>query len=222
MSVLGIRRAVLAFSTAMLVSITAESAVLYQQSALHPSDDLGAVQWAAQKLADDFSLAAPGVVNAITWKGGYYGTDNASGSESFTVHLYVDSGGVPESAPFYSFAGSAAITSTADTKAGETIYSYFLDVTDVALSGGVLYWLSIYTNDSPMNWAWSNSADGSSDGAFKFSIDPWAQFDDFDRSNHVFALHSADAMPVIEPSTLSILGLGVAGLAFARRRDRAV
>jgi hypothetical protein len=213
-------RALLAFGAVMLLSMPAQSAILYQQPTLNADADLGAFQDVRQELADDFSLAAPGILSAINWKGGYYLGDNVNGSERFTIHLHTDNGGVPSVPPFYSFFGTASVTPTSDARLGETIYSFFLDVTDVTLNSGVLYWLSIFTIDNPLNYAWSPSAEGSTDGALRGGGGPWREDDDMVRSNHVFVLNSANAASVIEPSTLSILGLAVVGLGLTRWRKR--
>jgi hypothetical protein len=195
-----------------------QSTVLYEQATLHSSSDLGAYQYFGQELVDDFSLASGGTVGSLSWKGGYYGADNASGSESFTVHLYNDAAGTPSLTQFYSFVGTASFLATSDMRSGNTIYAYELDIADVALTSGVDYWISIFSNDSPSNYAWANSSDGSTAGFYRGSGGSWNNHSGQVRSNHVFAL--VDASQVPEPTTLALMGLGLAGIGFARKKKR--
>lgn len=200
-------RMVLATMAGVFVSAcctVADGAVLYEQPTLKSSSDLGAYQYFGQEMADDFSLSSSGVVDTVTWKGGYYVAANTTGTESFTVHVHDDANGVPSFSPFYSFVGSASVTATADmTTSSQTIYDYFLDVTDFALSTGSTYWISIYTNDNPTDYAWSPSVEGTPQGAIRNDGSWWFNYDSSTRSNHVFALNSADT-PIPEPSTLII------------------
>jgi hypothetical protein len=179
---------------------------LYDQPTLHSHNDLGAYAYFGQEVADDFSLSSDGVVGTVTWKGGYWVTPSVTGPESFTVHVYTDDGGLPAVTPLYSFIGDASPTPTADTRSGQTIYDYHLDIADLPLSAGTLYWISIYTNANPFNYyAWSNSADGSPDGAYRNSGGSWNQHDHLYRANHVFALNPPTVIP--EPSTFIIWSL---------------
>jgi len=98
---------------------------------------------------------------------------------------------------------------------GKNLYNYSANISNVARAAGVTYWLSIYSNDSPTNYAWANSSVGSIDGVVRFSGLDWIEYDNNDRSNHVFSLGGPTA-PIPESSSFVLLGSGAMGVMFVR------
>ena len=198
---------------------SAESAVIYSQDTL-AAGDRGAYQFVGQQMADDFIISANSVVDYITWQGSYYLADNLSGTESFTVQLFTGTASSPSNADFFEEVGDASMLASG-TLVGKPLYTYTLDVTDFALTAGAQYWISIYSNDSPNNYAWANSSDGTANGVvYRENGGAWNMLPDAHlRENHLFALHGGITVP--EPSTLLLLGSGLVGLGFVRRRFKA-
>lgn len=199
--------------------------VLYQQTTLETTDQ-GAYQDFCQQLADDFSPTVTGSVGNITWTGIYYGTDNPAATESFTVQIFADNAGLPADAPLYEIVGDATKTDSGSVLLGETLYDYSLSIASPILNAGTTYWVSVYTNEPCSNFAWSNSTDGTADGALRNSGGPWRAFDGTVRSNHIFTLTLGAAppapepasVPALHPALLAVLALALGGLGVLRFR----
>ena len=196
-----------------------EAGIVYSQSILSTADR-GGYQDSGQEFADDFSLAAAAVINVVNWQGSYYATD-VVGMESFTIHFYTDTSGLPSSSPFASQVVSVKLIDSGIDLIGKNLYNYSANISNVALAAGVTYWVSTYSNDSPTNYAWADSLVGSIEGVLRFpglGVD-WIEYDNDDRSNHIFSLEGSTAQ-VPEPSSFALLDIGALGMMFAHRIRR--
>ncbi len=199
--------------------------VLYQQATLETTDR-GAYQDFCQQLADDFVPTMSGNAGNITWQGSYYDTDNPAGTESFTVQIFADNAGLPADAPLYEIVGDATKTDSGSVLLGKTLYDYSLPIASPVLDAGTTYWVSVYTNEPCSNFAWSNSTDGTADGALRNSGGAWSALDGDLRSNHVFTLTigsappppEAASVPALHPALLAVLAFALAGLGVLRFR----
>lgn len=190
----------------------ANAAVIYSQETLDTSDR-GGYTYFGQVLADDFTTVSDSIVDTISWRGSYYGAD-VIGTESFTIHFHTNNSGLPSNSAFFSEVISANVVDTGVDLQSKNLYEYSADITDVPLFSGNTYWISIYSNDSPSNYAWANSLDGSIDGSIRNSGGAWGDFDGFPRTNHIFSLKNT----VPEPSSALLIVLGSLGLLARRKR----
>jgi hypothetical protein len=181
-------------SIAILSLLSAQAfaqTVIYEQTGLLTTDR-GAYQHYNQQLADDFVPGTDGTVTTVTWQGSYYGTDNPATVESFTIQFFTDDAGLPTNTPFYEVVMDAPKTAVGSL-INKTLYEYSVDLAaGPELLSGQTYWLNIYTNDSPINYAWANSTDGTLGGAIRAQDNPWEPLTEAERDNHVFTLEAAE------------------------------
>jgi hypothetical protein len=110
-------------------------------------------------------------------------------------------------------------------------FQYFVDLPEPFFEErGVTYWLSIQALSSP-TWGWKTSFDDPhfrDDAVKAFTLVPmdvgtmWPGPDSFEKQVDPITLHSKDMAfeltTIPEPSTILLLGSGLAGLAYWRRR----
>jgi hypothetical protein len=171
--------------------------------------------------AGTFTLSeGASVVSDIHWWGLYLGLtdfDNFA-DDDFTVSIFADNGsGAPADTALFSVQpGDVNRTATGDIwyGSGAPIYTYSIDIAPLALTPGVSYYLSI-VNSTPNDndwWSWVAAYSGS---AWQ-SVDegPWV----LSGQNQAPLFYLTDDVVIPEPATLSLLGLGVFGLACRRLR----
>lgn len=213
---------------ALFIASPARAGIVLQQS---PTLSGGGVtsDTASIRSFEDFRLSAAATITDIRWWGsvtripGVY--DPLSGPMAFTISFYANDGIFPSSTPIYQQVVSAT-GSDASPMYGVFQFDAHLS-TPVDLAGGEVLWISIAGHDLaaghsfaiPFEWG---SATADAPGALLPGIaasqfpgsDPFLQ-----GTRLAFVLESN---PIPEPGTLSLLGLGVVGLAFVRRRGAKV
>lgn len=176
-----------------------------------------------QIVADDFTLLAPATIGDVHWTGGYFGTNNKpSVVDQFTIAICNDSAGAPStvaggctslvlSTVSRSMTGSQF---TFGSATGLDIYQYDVNVSPFVVGTGV-HWISIYNNtlmDTTADWEWGFIPSGNA--VRELSLPALATAWTPSGGQQDFSLTG-----VPEPASLSLLGLGLAGLAFSRRKQ---
>jgi len=160
-----------------LVAAPAAADVLYSQL---PVADNGALasdfnRSNPQQEADDFELPSPSYIHDVHWWGIYYNQPEPE-ADDFTIRFFNpnDSGlptirffnpndsGLPEADPFVSVAPvDLTRTLTAMTALGDPVYYYEADLpSDVLVSAGAAYFLSIVNSTQSGEWSWVADGDG--------------------------------------------------------------
>jgi hypothetical protein len=145
--------------------------------------------------ADNFSLAAPAIIDSIRWWGTYIPGGPPS---TFQVRFFADFGGTPAIVPF-SDQPIGPINPTAtglfDVNA-RPIFEFNSAVpVPVALAGGTPYYLSLLDTTAGSGWAWT------ADGAGSFwtrNVDgsPWSVAPPPFVNNLAFELNSVTVVPL--------------------------
>ena len=228
------RRAMASIGTACALALAcfpAGAAVLYQQVGIE-TGERGAYSDACQQIADEFVPLASGTLTQVTWQGSYYGTDNPNATESFTLRLFADAGGMPANAHFFEISALASKVA-AGTLIGKTLYDYAMTIPGgPTLNSGTTYWIAINTNEPCSNYAWAGSTDGPATGSLVYrsgDLGSWTASSEPLRDNHVFVLNTDTVVviappkqvpvPLFAPGALALLGALLAGAAALRLRS---
>lgn len=204
---------------------SAGAAVIYDNGGTDYSDAFSSDFGIPIQSGDDFSLnTGANVITDIHWWGFYFGDVPVAAppNDAFTIRIFNIVSGVPATNPLYENIVGSNVTRT---YTGDRFYEYSVDVSPVSLTPGASYLLSI-VNDSTKSggggygdWFWSTSQIGSQigDHFYRFNDgDSWAT-SNFELA---FNLTGPSSQPVPEPSTFLLLGAGLAGLGFLRRRAK--
>jgi len=173
------------------------------------------------QIADGFAISAETdlLITGVYWTGGY-SLASTSIVDDFTIRFFADDDGRPQADPLMSIAlGNGA----ARTDWGANRYSYLASIDPLRLAAGTQYFISIVANTagSESNWYW-NAEDFPAGATRLERVSDGDQWSGNGLRNYVFSLFGDAAPPsaVSEPGTLALLMLGLASLAFSRRRKQ--
>ncbi len=167
-----------------------------------------------QHVADDFSFAAQQRITEVNWRGIYWPTDNSPTSDAFVFRIYDDNNGLPTGVGSQIYEYTAAVVDKSDTGlilAGSRLFEYSADITPFIAEAGEEYWLEIFNNVNNVGWFWgANTTIGSL---------AWTQSTEWSGTGGATAFQLENGTSAVpEPSTFLLLGAGLGGLAFIRRR----
>ena len=163
-----------------------------------------------QYIADDFVLqSGTNTIRDVHWWGYHY-LEPSPPADSFTIQIFADSSG-PSGSPTTLTLGTVnAVDTGLDTWADTSVYAYDVTIAPITLTAGDIYWISIF--NSTGNWVWSFDGPGASTAMYQLSDPTWVVFD----ARMAFTLTNDTQVPA--PATLAMIGIGLAGLSYARRR----
>jgi hypothetical protein len=174
----------------------------------------------SQQIADDFVLADPSVLSAISWFGQYDDSAVPGAGMDFAVRLFTDGRAAPGTKFYEQGVSVVGIDTGGVTPSGDAILSYAVGLPVApSLSAGTTYWLSILENDASTDFIWRWSF-GGPDGPFGLRFSEFGAWDMFpvEGRNLAFSLEGAVVpLPAALPPTAVALVMLAAMVAGAGR-----
>jgi hypothetical protein len=163
--------------------------------------------------ADDFQLqSGASTITDIHWWGLYAFNDTPTAPDDFTIRFYDDDGGSPAIDPLHEFAvGDVGRVDTGVDRLGRDVYAYSADIAALTLAADTTYWLSIVNitvADTDDDWFWSYEPGGN---GYRRDGEDEAWSPTTSTRQLGFQLTN-DAVAVPEPASLTLFGVGLAGL----------
>jgi len=206
----------------LVVGAPTRAAIIYDNGTPSLSGGFLSDDDSGVRFADDFTLAAPSVVNAVRFWGVYSPTNTPTAPDDFSIIFYGDGGGLPDGTNViaaYSIGDPGRVDTGDVLVGGLTVFEYVATFSDLAL-GTNHYWVSVFNNtsaDVDDNWGWARHAFPGNDARSLDMGGTWLH--EFSDSELAFQLLNVGPSVVPEPSSLVIWSLfGVSAFVVRRRR----